>query len=157
MSILVTGGAGFIGSHLVEHLLAAGRERLVVIDNFNDYYDPQLKRNNAAAWAGNARITLIEEDFGNPDAVENTLLNNDVTAICHLAASPGVPASLRHPREYFQNNVVGTVTLLEAVRRHPAPRFLFASSSTVYGRGAAPPFVEAAPRGPPTAPSGATH
>src|SRR5262245_4324339 len=116
MSILITGGAGFVGSHLVEHLLAATSDRLVVIDNFNDYYDPQLKRQNAAAWLGNKRITLIEGDFGNADTAEAALLDHQVTTICHLAASPGVPASLRHPRDYFQNNVVGTVTLMEAVR-----------------------------------------
>jgi UDP-glucuronate 4-epimerase len=156
MSILITGGAGFIGSHLVEHLLAATKERIVVIDNFNDYYDSQLKRQNAAAWSSNARITLIEGDFGNVDTGETTLLDHQVTAICHLAASPGVPASLRNPRDYFQNNVVGTVTLLEAVRQHPVERFLFASSSTVYGRGAAAPFVEDAPLGVPASPYGAS-
>ncbi len=156
MSILITGGAGFIGSHLVEHLLAMGRERLVVLDNFNDYYDPQLKRQNAAAWSGNPRIVLVEGDFGDVDTAEKVLLDEKVTAICHLAASPGVPTSLRQPREYFQNNVVNTVTLLEAVRRHPVDRFLFASSSTVYGRGAAAPFVEDAPLGIPASPYGAS-
>jgi UDP-glucuronate 4-epimerase len=156
MSILITGGAGFIGSHLVEHLLAATDQRLVVIDNFNDYYEPQLKRGNAAAWLNNKRVTLIEGDFGNADTAETALLDHQVTAVCHLAASPGVPASLRHSRDYFQNNVVGTVTLLEAVRRHPVERFLFASSSTVYGRGAAAPFVEDAPLGTPASPYGAS-
>src|SRR6266550_2204289 len=101
MSILITGGAGFIGSHLVEHLLAATAERLVVLDNFNDYYDPELKRQNAAAWAGNGRVTLIEGDIGDSDTVETALLEHAVTAVCHLAASPGVPASLRKPRDYF--------------------------------------------------------
>src|SRR5438034_7957515 len=111
MSILITGGAGFIGSHLVEHLLAVTAERLVVLDNFNDYYDPQLKRKNAASWSGNSRLTLAEGDFGNTDTVETVLLEHQVTAICHLAASPGVPASLAKARDCFQNNVVGTVSL----------------------------------------------
>src|SRR5207247_2529985 len=106
MSILITGGAGFIGSHLVEHLLAATDERLVVLDNFNDYYDPGLKRQNAAAWLGKKQVTVIEGDLGDADTAENVLLEHQITAICHLAASPGVPASLRHPRDYFQNNVV---------------------------------------------------
>src|SRR3954470_15638666 len=106
MSLLITGGAGFIGSHLVEHLLAESDPRLVVIDSFNDYYDPLLKRQNAAAWAANKRVTLIEGDFGNRDLVETALLDHAVTAVCHLAASPGVPASLRKPRDYFENNVV---------------------------------------------------
>jgi UDP-glucuronate 4-epimerase len=156
MSLLITGGAGFIGSHLVEHLLATTDERLVVLDNFNDYYDSQLKRQNAVAWASNKRVTLIEGDFGNTDTIETALLDHQVTAVCHLAASPGVPASLRHPRDYFQNNVIGTVTLLDAVRHHPVKRFLFASSSTVYGRGAAAPFVEDAALGVPASPYGAS-
>src|SRR4051794_25710750 len=110
MSILITGGAGFIGGHLVEHLLTATSERLVVIDDFNDYYDPRLKRENAAAWSQSPRVTLVEGDFGDSDIVESVLLGQDVRVVCHLGASPGVPASLKHPREYFQNNVVGTVT-----------------------------------------------
>src|SRR3954471_1783664 len=156
MSILVTGGAGFIGSHLVQRLLATSDERLVVLDNFNDYYEERLKRENAAAWVGNARVTLVEGDYGDGDTADTVLLEHDVRAICHLAASPGVPASLKHPREYFQNNVVGTVTLLDAARRRKVERFLFASSSTVYGRGAAAPFVEDAPLGIPASPYGAS-
>jgi UDP-glucuronate 4-epimerase len=156
MSILITGGAGFIGSHLVEHLLTATSEPLVVLDNFNDYYDPRLKRENAAPWIKNSRVTLVARDFGDPDLAASTLLSNEVRIICHLGASPGVPASLKHPREYFQNNVIGTVTLLDAARRHKVEKFLFASSSTVYGRGAAAPFVEDAPLGIPASPYGAS-
>jgi UDP-glucuronate 4-epimerase len=156
MSLLITGGAGFIGSHLVEHLLHVTEEPLVVLDNFNDYYDPRVKRENAAAWAGNPRITLAEGDFCDADTVESLLLNHEARVICHLGASPGVPASLKHPRAYFENNVVGTVTLLEAARRHKIDRFLLASSSTVYGRGAAAPFVEDAPLGVPASPYGAS-
>src|SRR4051812_36378768 len=156
MSLLVTGGAGFIGSHLVERLLTATDQPLVVLDNFNDYYDPLLKRQNAAAWAGNSRVTLIEGDYGDADTADSVLLDHDVKTIMHLAASPGVPASLKHPREYFENNVVGTVTLLDAARRRNVERFLFASSSTVYGRGAAAPFVEDAPLGIPASPYGAS-
>ena len=156
MSILITGGAGFISSHLVEHLLATFIEPLVVFDNFNDYYDPRLKRQNAAAWSGNTRVTLIEGDCADRGLMEAVLLDHHVRAICHLGASPGVPASLKHPREFFENNVVGTVTLLEAARRHQVERFLFASSSTVYGRGAAAPFVEDAPLGIPASPYGAS-
>jgi UDP-glucuronate 4-epimerase len=156
MSVLITGGAGFIGSHLVENLIQATKEQLVVLDNYNDYYDPRIKRENAAAWAGNSRVTLVEGDFCDTDTVESLLLNHEVRAICHLGASPGVPASLKYSRGYFENNVVGTVTLLEAARRHPVERFLFASSSTVYGRGAAAPFVEDAPLGTPASPYGAS-
>src|SRR4051794_1348366 len=111
MSILITGGAGFIGSHLVEHLLQATSEPLVVLDNFNDYYDPTLKRQNIAAAMKRGRVTLVEGDFGEADTAERTLVDGGVRMICHLGASPGVPASLKHPREYFDNNVGGTVTL----------------------------------------------
>jgi len=156
MAILITGGAGFIGSHLVEHLLAATAEPLVVLDNFNDYYDPRLKRATADAWAGNARIALVEGDYGDADTAERVLLEHDVRAVCHLGASPGVPASVKHPRSFFENNVVGTVTLLEAAKRRSVERFLFASSSTVYGCGAAAPFVEDAPLGVPASPYGAS-
>src|SRR5688572_4351556 len=129
MAILVTGGAGFVGSHLVEALLSAGDQPLVVLDNFNDYYDPRLKRQNAAAWVDRSRVTLIEGDYGDADTVDRLLLEHEISVICHLGASPGVPASLKNPRGYMENNVVGTVTLLEAARRHPVERFLFASSS----------------------------
>jgi UDP-glucuronate 4-epimerase len=156
MSLLITGGAGFIGSHLVEHLLAASNEPLVVLDNFNDYYDPRLKRATVASWDGNARVTLVEGSYGDADTAERVLLEHDVRGICHLGASPGVPASVLHPRSFFENNVVGTVTLLEAARRRRVERFLFASSSTVYGRGAAAPFVEDAPLGIPASPYGAS-
>ena len=126
MAILITGGAGFIGSHLVEHLLAATDQPLVVLDNFNDYYDPRLKRAAAAEWASQRRVTLVEGDYGDSDLASGVLLDHGVTAICHLGASPGVPASLAHPRQYATNNFVGTTTLLEAARRHPVERFLFA-------------------------------
>jgi len=156
MAILITGGAGFIGSHLVEHLLAVTGEPLVVLDNFNDYYDPRLKRATVAAWEGNSRVTMVEGDYGDADTAEQVLLAHEVRAICHLGASPGVPASVQHPRSFFENNVVGTVTLLEAARRRRIERFLFASSSTVYGRGASAPFVEDAPLGIPASPYGAS-
>src|SRR5438045_4046849 len=118
MAVLITGGAGFIGSHLVEHLLAASDQPLVVLDNFNDYYDPRLKRKNAATWAGHRRITLVEGDFCDADLVDELLLEHSVTTICHLGAAPGVPASLLHPRQYVENNVLGTTTILDAARRH---------------------------------------
>ena len=156
MAILVTGGAGFVGSHLVEHLLAASDERVVVLDNFNDYYDPRLKRQHAAAWADNARVAVVEGDFGDRDTAERVLLESEITAICHFGASPGVPASLKHAAEFFENNVVGVVTMLEAARQHPVKRFLLASSSTVYGRGAAAPFVEDGPLAIPASPYGAS-
>lgn len=156
MSILVTGGAGFIGSHLVEHLLATTNQALVVLDNFNEYYDSRLKRQNVAAWAREARVSLVEGDFCHADTANQILLEHGVAAICHLGGSPGVPASLAHPRRTVENNAVGTVTLLEAARRHPVERFAFASSSTVYGIGATAPFQEDKPLGVPASPYGAS-
>src|SRR5688572_13130090 len=117
MAILVTGGAGFIGSHLVERLLADTDRRVVVLDNFNDYYDPRLKRQNAAAFPGQQRVTLVEGDFRDRDLASDLLLTHGIQAICHLGASPGVPASLREPLANVENNIAGTVALLEAARR----------------------------------------
>lgn len=156
MAILVTGGAGFIGSHLVELLLAQTDRRIVALDNFNDAYAPQLKRQNVAGFAKSDRVALVEGDFRDQDFVANLLLEHEVRAICHLGGSPGVPASVRDPRTCIENNIIGTAALLEAARRHPVERFLFASSSTVYGPDAAAPFVEDAPLGIPASPYGAT-
>ena len=155
MSILVTGGAGFVGSHLVEALAALGR-RVVALDNFNDYYDPRLKRANAAAIASLPQVVVVEGDFRDAKFVATLLARHQVRAICHLGASPGVPVSLTQPLETTENNVLGTLAVLEAARQHPVERLLFASSSTVYGRGAAAPFVEDAPLGTPCSPYGAS-
>jgi UDP-glucuronate 4-epimerase len=156
MTILVTGGAGFIGSHLVERLLAETDSRIVVLDNFNDSYDPRLKRDNVAELEINPRVIVAEGTCLDRDRVTQLLLEHEVRSVCHLAASPGVPASVANPRQSMENNVLGTLSLLEAVRRHPVERFLYASSSTVYGRGAAAPFVEDAPLGVPASPYGAS-
>jgi UDP-glucuronate 4-epimerase len=156
MSILVTGGAGFVGSHLVEMLVRTGSHRVVVLDNFNEYYDPRLKRANAQSLSALRDVTIVEGDFRDTSLVARLLQEHAVRAICHLGASPGVPASLERPLETTENNVQGTLAVLEAARRHPVERFLFASSSTVYGRGAAAPFVEDAPLGIPASPYGAS-
>ena len=155
-SILVTGGAGFVGSHLVELLLKQPNSRVVVLDNFNDYYDPQLKRQNAAAIAAQPRVTIVEADFRDPSVCREVLAEHQVKQVVHLGAYPGVPYSLKAPQVYIDNNITGTVSLLEAARQYAIDRFLFASSSTVYGRGAQVPFVEDAPLGVPASPYGAT-
>lgn len=156
MSILVTGGAGFVGSHLVEALIQRGERRVVALDNFNDYYDPRLKRANAVAISSHRQVVVEEGDFRDAAFVADLLQRHQVRAICHLGASPGVPISLTQPLETTENNVMGTLAVLEAARRHPVERLLFASSSTVYGRGAAAPFVEDAPLGTPASPYGAS-
>jgi UDP-glucuronate 4-epimerase len=101
-------------------------------------------------------VVLVEGDFRDSGLVFRLLREHAVEAICHLGASPGVPASLERPLETTENNVQGTLAVLEAARQHPVKRLLFASSSTVYGRGAAAPFVENAPLGIPASPYGAS-
>jgi UDP-glucuronate 4-epimerase len=91
MTILVTGGAGFIGSHLVTALVASGQERVVVVDNFNDYYDPDLKRANAAAWAGDDRIQVVVADFCDQTAMLQLFASEQFQQVVHLGGSPGVP------------------------------------------------------------------
>jgi UDP-glucuronate 4-epimerase len=156
MAILVTGGAGFIGSNLVEALLRETSETVIALDNFNDNYDAALKRANIQLVQAHPRLRLVEADLRDEDAAAQTLLEHGVRTIYHLAGSPGVPASLREPRANIENNVLSITNLLESARSYPVERFLFASSSTVYGRGAQTPFVEDAPLGIPTSPYGAS-
>lgn len=156
MSILVTGNAGFIGSHFVELLLAQGEAKIVGLDSFNDYYDPALKRANVAAVANDPRVTLIEGDFCDPELVERVFQVHAPRVVVHLGAYAGVRYSVDHPLVYERNNVGGTLVLLEAARRQGVERFLLVSSSTVYGQGAVAPFSESAPLGVPLSPYGAT-
>lgn len=156
MSVLVTGGAGFIGSHLVEHLRQGTWGPLVVLDNFNTDYDSSFKRRNVARWLDDPQITAVEGDYGDGALVRQLLAEHDVTHVVHLGGSPGVRESVADPARYFQNNINHTLTLLEEIRRRPVQRFLYASSSTVYGRGAPAPFVEDGPLGVPLSPYGAS-
>src|SRR5881296_999418 len=139
MGILVTGGAGFIGSHLVEKLLAAGHE-VVILDDFNDFYDPQIKHTNIAGFAKN--VTVCHVDLRDGAAVRNLFHREKVDAIAHLAARAGVRPSIQHPQLYYDTNVTGTLHLLEAARVTGVERFIFASSSSVYGASKTIPFSE---------------
>jgi UDP-glucuronate 4-epimerase len=130
MRILLTGGAGFIGSHLLERLIARGDE-VVVLDDFNDYYDPAVKRRNLPT----SGFRLVERDLRDAAPLVGEV-KPDV--LVHLAARAGVRPSLRDPALYESVNVAGTLGLLEACRRSGVGRFLFASSSSVYGDGKAP-------------------
>ncbi|WP_425616627.1 NAD-dependent epimerase/dehydratase family protein [Anatilimnocola sp. NA78] len=154
MTVLVTGGAGFIGGHLCRALAAAGYERIVVLDNFNSYYDPQLKRDTADELAVLPQLKIVEADFCDAPAMQQLFAAEQFQHVIHLGGSPGVPYSVKHPEEVVLNNVQGTLSLLEAARDYPVERFLFASSSTVYGQGAKAPFVEDAPLGIPASPYG---
>src|SRR5437588_12994105 len=139
MRILVTGGAGFIGSHLVEKLLAAGHE-VVIVDDFNDFYDPQIKRANIDGFAKN--VTVCRVDLRDGAAVRNLFHREKVDAIAHLAARAGVRPSIQLPQLYYDTNVTGTLHLLEAARVTGLQRFVFASSSSVYGASKTVPFSE---------------
>ena len=156
MSVLVTGGAGFVGSRIVERLLRESSETLVCLDNFNDYYDPALKRDNVRGFAANSRVAMIEESFCNLESMRALFAQHQIRQVIHLGAYAGVRPSVINPFVYVENNVRGTLVLLEAAREFPVERFLLASSSTVYGRGAAAPFNEDQPLGIPMSPYGAS-
>lgn len=140
-SVLVTGGAGFIGSHLCEALLAAGRQ-VVALDSFDNFYDPAIKRANIKACAENPRFTLAEGDIRDAGFVGKVLAGGDVDVLVHLAARAGVRPSIENPLLYQDVNVGGTAVLLEAARRHKIRRFIFAGSSSVYGNNEKVPFAE---------------
>ncbi|MGD9722253.1 MAG: NAD-dependent epimerase/dehydratase family protein [Pirellulales bacterium] len=155
MNVLVTGGAGFIGSHLIERLLARdAAARVVCLDDFNDAYEPAFKRANVAAFADHPRATVIAGSLCNGAAVRQLLAEHQISHLLHLGAYAGVRASVEHPEPFVTTNVGGTLALLEAARAHRLARFVFVSSSTVYGDGAAVPFVEDAPLGIPLSPYG---
>jgi UDP-glucuronate 4-epimerase len=141
MKVLVTGGAGFIGSHLIDRLLARG-DRVAVLDDFNDFYDPALKRRNVAPHLGNSRFRLVEGDIRDRDAVFSLFRDEPVDAVVHLAARAGVRPSIREPRLYEEVNCLGTLNIIGAAVAHGKPRFVFASSSSVYGVNAKLPFAE---------------
>jgi len=138
MKVLVTGGAGFIGSHVAERLLERGDE-VTVLDNFNDFYSPALKRANAQALRG-ARV--VEGDIRDVEGVARLFREGDFGAVVHLAAMAGVRPSLADPLHYADVNVRGTQILLRELEKRPGVRFVFASSSSVYGANERVPFRE---------------
>lgn len=141
-SILVTGGAGFIGSHLVENLLAEENRQIVVVDNFNNFYSPEIKRANVSAFLNNPRFRLYETDICEDENLRRVFAENRFDAIVHLAAWAGVRPSLENPKLYAQVNVSGTLNLLEAARDFGVKQFVFGSSSSVYGVNCKIPFSE---------------
>jgi UDP-glucuronate 4-epimerase len=139
MRILITGGAGFIGSHLAEKLLAAGND-VVILDDFNDFYDPQIKHANIAGFARD--VTVCHADLRDSESVRALFRREKLQGIAHLAARAGVRPSIQQPRLYYDTNVIGTLHLLEAARVTGVERFVFASSSSVYGASETVPFSE---------------
>ncbi len=141
MTTLITGGAGFIGSHVAAELLARGDD-VVIIDNFNDYYDPAIKRANAARLREYAACTLVEGDVRDAPLVKRVFAQQPIVRVAHLAALAGVRASVDQPRLYLDVNLGGTLNLLEAATEAGVEQFVLASTSSVYGRTETVPFVE---------------
>lgn len=155
MAILVTGGAGFIGSHLVERLLSAG-EQVVVIDNFNDFYPPAYKKENISGVLGNPHLALYETDIGNTASCREIFEKHGIEKIVHLAAYAGVRPSIERPLLYEEVNGRGTLNLLELSRIYKVKQFIFGSSSSVYGNNKKIPFSEDDPVNEPISPYAAT-
>jgi UDP-glucuronate 4-epimerase len=155
MNVLVTGGAGFIGSHLVERLLIDGH-LVICIDNFDNFYDPGIKRRNLQAARTNGRFHLIEGDIRDVKILEEVFSRFDIEIVVHLAARAGVRPSLLEPELYYEVNVVGTLCLLEVMRLHHVPKMIFASSSSVYGNDRTLPFSEGNPADHPISPYAAS-
>jgi UDP-glucuronate 4-epimerase len=153
--VLVTGGAGFIGSHLVERLLSEGR-RVYCLDNFDPFYSPAVKWNNIEGATSSPLCTLVDADIRDRGRVERLFETEQIDAVIHLAARAGVRPSLEQPALYHDINLGGTVALLETIRRHSIRNFLFASSSSVYGDAGRVPFREDDPVDQPVSPYAAT-
>ena len=141
MTTLITGGAGFIGSHLAQTLRSAG-ESVVLLDNFNDYYDPALKRANVATFQGDPGVTVIEGDVRNAALMNEIVAGHRIERIAHLAAMAGVRSSVDQAALYLEVNLNGSLNLMEAARKHGVRQFVQASTSSVYGETQRIPFVE---------------
>jgi UDP-glucuronate 4-epimerase len=136
--VLITGAAGFIGSHLALRLKKRG-DFVIGLDNFNAYYDPQLKKDRAQLLLADD-IELITGDILNQSLIETLLQNHQITHVVHLAAQAGVRHSITCPQEYASSNLQGFLSILEACRRFPSLKLIFASSSSVYGLNTKIPF-----------------
>lgn len=155
-NVLVTGGAGFIGSHLVDKLLAEQNWRVTVVDDFNDFYSPAIKFANVFGHSGNANFSLQEADIRDSDVLKRIFANNSFDVIVHLAARAGIRQSIEEPLLYAQTNVNGTLNLLEMAREFEVKQFVFGSSSSVYGINGKVPFSESDSVAQPISPYAAT-
>lgn len=155
MKVLLTGGAGFIGSHLAERLLERG-DRLVLLDNFNDFYDPRVKIRNVGQIRRKGDFALSRGDVLDGPLLETLFREHRPEAVVHLAAFAGVRASLEKPSLFCEVNITGTARLLECCRQWGARHFVFGSSSSVYGISSKVPFHEDDPVGQPISPYAAT-
>lgn len=131
-TFLITGGAGFIGSSLADNLLALGH-RVLVVDNFSDYYNPTIKHQNIKQALQNKNYKLYEGNIENSDDLEKIFTENKIDAIIHLAARAGVRPSIEAPLAYAMTNIIGTINILEMMKKYGVKRMSMASSSSVYG------------------------
>lgn len=154
MKILVTGGAGFLGSHACGRFLADGHS-VVALDNFDNYYSPKRKRRNIASLTQNSNFKLAEFDYGDRLAASDLLKEEKFDVVLHLAGQPGVRLSVYDPQKYERGNVSNLISFLEALREHGPRKLVFASSCSVYGAQPAP-FREDAPCMQALSPHGAT-
>jgi UDP-glucuronate 4-epimerase len=155
MDYLVTGGAGFIGSHLIEYLLSENHH-IYCLDNFNDYYDPAIKWKNIENARRQPNFQLIEGDILDEALLEKLFENHHFDGIVHLAARAGVRPSVLEPKLYQEVNIRGTLNLLELAKQYQIQKFVFASSSSVYGNNKKVPFSESDPVDNPISPYAAT-
>lgn len=132
MNILITGGAGFIGSTLADKLLEKNN-KIVVIDNFNDYYSPKLKEKNIKHNLDNKNYKLYRGDICDKNLLSKIFEENQIDVVVHIAASAGVRPSIENPLSYVKNNIEGTVNIVEVMKRKNVQRIVFASSSSIYG------------------------
>ena len=141
MQILITGGAGFIGSTLADKLLKENNQ-IIVLDNFNDYYNPQIKEDNVKNNLNNTNYKLYRGDICDKELVSKIFEENKIDKVVHIAARAGVRPSLEDPLAYVQTNIYGTTVILEQMQKHNCKKLVFASSSSVYGNCTADKFSE---------------
>lgn len=153
-NILITGAAGFIGSHLCEALIE--KHKIFGLDNFCDFYDPQIKRNNVSSLQQSSSFTLLETDIRDENALKEIFSKNAFDLVIHLAAMAGVRPSIENPQLYTEVNINGTVNLLEECKKHNIKKFIFSSSSSVYGNNRKVPFSENDPVDHPISPYAST-
>jgi len=155
-NILITGGAGFIGSHLVDRLLNEGDWQITVVDDLNDFYEPSIKRANIENHLSRPNFKLIEADIRDYHSLREVFAAGNFKCVVHLAARAGVRPSLSEPQLYVETNINGTTNLLELSRQHGIKQFVFGSSSSVYGENRKVPFSEDDPIFNPISPYAAT-
>jgi UDP-glucuronate 4-epimerase len=158
-TILVTGGAGFIGSHVAQALLQRG-DTVIIVDNLNDYYNPEIKQHNVQEVVRSVKIKenvfFYKIDIGDLHDLQEIFVTHTFDVVCHLAARAGVRASIDDPQEYIRSNILGTVNLFECAVKYNVPHVVFASSSSVYGKRSDGPFKESDCTDFPTSPYAAT-